>query len=92
VAWGVLIDSTEKGCYERGPTIPVTESRQQALLYESALFASPNQKAALSQLNGSPGLFPFQIPPISGDSLGAATNRLVVMRYGLDEEIVSLST
>lgn len=90
-AWDILKDSNAKGCYERGATYVVDDPRKLALLLECALLATPNQKAALSELMGSPGLFPFQLPARKGDWLGGFASRLSVMRYGLDEEMVSYS-
>lgn len=89
VAWGVLVDSPEKGCYAPSAKIAVKTPAEASLLLEAALMASPGQKAALSQLSGTPGLFPFEMPSVSGAQLAEVNQRLSVMRYGLDEEMLS---
>ena len=89
VAWGVLVDSPEKGCYAPTAKIAVKTPAEAALLFEAALMASPGQKAALSQLAGTPGLFPFEMPSLTATHLAEINQRLSVMRYGLDEEMLS---
>ena len=90
VAWGVLVDSPEKGCYAPSTKIAVKTPAEASLLFEAALLASPGQKAALSQLSETPGLFPFELPSVTGTQLAEVNQRLSVMRYGLDEEMLSV--
>ncbi|MGJ0515473.1 MAG: hypothetical protein ACR65O_06945 [Methylomicrobium sp.] len=90
VAWGVLKDSEAKGCYEKLPPISVADPKQAILMFESALYATPEGKGALNLLLNNPAFFPFQLPIMTGDLVAQRTARINVMRYGLDDELLEL--
>ncbi len=90
VAWGVLKDSESKGCYEKATPVSITEPHLAILLFESALLASPEAKGSLRLLLNNPACFPFHIPVITGDFVSRHSERIDVIRYGLDEELLKL--
>jgi len=90
VAWGVLIDSEAKGCYEKALPVVISDHNLTILLLEAALHASPEGKGALGLLLNNPAFFPFQIPSMSGDFISKQTDQIDVDRYGLDEELLKL--
>lgn len=92
VAWGVLVDSESKGCYEKSIPINITDPDLAILLLESALHAIPAGKKALPVLLNNPALFPFKLPVISGDFIQNRSTRIYVIRYGLDEDMLELET
>ena len=91
VAWGVLIDSKVKGCYEKGKPMGISDSNLAILLYEAALHADKEGKAALGLLKNNPAFFPFQFPVLTGDYISQQSNTIDVVRYGLDDELLKLS-
>lgn len=90
IAWGVLQDAEETGCYEKATPLPITEQIASTLLLESVLHANPSGKAALEILVNSPALFPFQLPIMTGAYIAQQNERLDVGRYGLDDELLGL--
>ena len=90
VAWGTLKDSETKGCYEKTTPVNVSDSDLAILMFESALYATPGAKGALGLLSNNPGFFPFQIPMMTGDFISQCSDRIDVIRYGLDDELLKL--
>lgn len=90
VAWGVIRDSAAKGCYEKGTPVMLNDPALGVLLVEAALHATPEAKATLSVILNSPAFFPFQLPPLTGDLISRGSNRVEVIRHGLDEELLRL--
>lgn len=91
VAWGLLKDSAPKGCYEKAAPMNIAEPNLAILLYESALLASPEPQSALGLLQNEPAFFPFHIPVMTGDFVSQHSDRIVVVRYGLDDELLKLT-
>ncbi len=91
VAWEVLNDSKTKGCYEQAAPLRIYEHKTAILLLEAALLAMPEGKSALRILLASPALFPFQLPVMTGDFIANACDRLKVIRYGMDDELLELN-
>lgn len=90
VAWGVLEDSKVKGCYEQCKPMGISEPNLTILLYEAALYADKEGKAALGLLKNNPAFFPFQLPVLTGDYISQQSNTIDVVRYGLDDELLKL--
>lgn len=90
VAWGVLQDSEAKGCYEKSAPMNTTEPTLAILMFESALRATPEAKGALKLLLNNPAFFPFQLPVMTGDFIAQRSERIEVVRYGLDDELLKL--
>lgn len=90
VAWGVLQDSEAKGCYEKSAPMNTTEPNLAILMFESALMATPEAKGALRLLLNNPAFFPFHLPVMTGDFIAQRNERIEVVRYGLDDELLKL--
>jgi hypothetical protein len=90
VAWGVLEDSKVKGCYEQCKPMGISEPNLAILLYEAALYAHKEGKAALGFLKNSPAFFPFRLPVLTGDYISQQSKTIDVVRYGLDDELLKL--
>ena len=91
VDWAALKDATKKGCYEKGDVLTVANEEVTALLLHASLFAIPEGKAPLSLLLGNPAFFPFRLAPLRGENLLGRANSLRIIRYGLDDELLTLS-
>jgi hypothetical protein len=90
VAWGVLKDTTTTGCYERADPVLITDPDLAILMLESGLLAIPEGKCTIMLLLNSPSFFPFQLPMITGDFVSRQCNRIEVVRYGMDDELLKL--
>jgi len=90
VAWGVLKDSKTKGCYEKVAPLSIADANLVILMFESALLATPEAKGALGLLLNNPAFFPFQLPVMTGDFVSQRSDRIDVVRYGLDDELLKL--
>lgn len=91
VAWGVLVDSKSKGCYEKCKSMEISDPNLTILLYEAALYADKEGKAALGLLKNNPAFFPFQLPVLTGDYISQQSDAIEVVRYGLDDELLKLT-
>lgn len=91
VAWGVLKDSDAKGCYEKSVPVVILDQNLTIMMFEAALHATPEGKGALGLLLNNPAFFRFQLPMMTGDSIFQRTDRIEVVRYGLDDELLRLS-
>ncbi len=90
VAWGALKDSQAKGCYEKVAPVSIANSDLAILMFESALLATPEAKGVLGLLLNNPAFFPFQLPAMTGDLVSQRSDRIDVVRYGLDDELLKL--
>lgn len=88
--WQLLQESDKAGYYKQVDKQPVQNPATVCILLESALHALPEGKETLSVLLSSPAFFPFTLPVISGASLSQGSDRLDVVRYGLDAELLTL--
>ena len=91
VTWGVLMDSEAKGCYEKAAQMSIAEPNLAILLFESALLANPEAKGALGLLLNNPAFFPFQLPVMTGGFVSQRSDRIDVVRYGMDDELLNLN-
>ena len=90
IAWEVLKDSSSKGCYESTSSHIIYDSALAIFLLEAGLNAEPDGKSALKVLLTNPALFPFQLPIMTGDFIANSCERIKVVRYGLDDELLEL--
>ncbi|WP_303674808.1 hypothetical protein [Vampirovibrio chlorellavorus] len=90
VAWGFLKDSKAKGCYEKANLVCITDVKMAILMLESAIMATPESKCSLGLLLNNPAFFPFQLPVMTGDLVSQCSERIDVVRYGLDDEFLTL--
>jgi len=90
VAWDVLKDSATRGCYEKPDQADSKDTKTCVLMVEAALHAIPEGKGLLGILLNNPAFFPFRIPSMTGDFISQHSNRIDVVRYGLDDEQLKL--
>lgn len=90
VAWGTLKDTKIKGCYEKTVPLNIIDTQIAILLLESALYAAPEAKGPMGLLVNNPAFFPFQLPIVTGDFVSQHSNRIDVIRHGLDDELLML--
>ena len=96
VDWGTLKDGPinkrmATGCYEKAKPLTVATHEVAALLLHAALLASPEGKAPLGMLLGSPAFFPFYLPALRGENLLGRAGCLKIVRYGLDDELLTIT-
>jgi hypothetical protein len=91
VAWGALKDSETKGCYGKAAPVSIADPNLAVLMFESALLATPEAKSVLGLLLNNPAFFPFQLPVMTGDFVSQRSERIDVVRYGLDDELLKLT-
>lgn len=90
VAWGLLEDTDAKGCYEKAAPVSIADANLAILMFESALLATPEANGALGLLLNNPAFFPFRVPVMTGDFVSQRSDRIAVVRYGLDDELLKL--
>ena len=90
VTWGALKDSEAKGCYEKATPIVVTDKNLAILMFEATLHAIPEGKQTFGLLLNHPAFFPFQFPVITADFVSQHSERIEVVRYGLDDDLLKL--
>jgi hypothetical protein len=90
VAWGALKDSEAKGCYEKAKPVSISDGNLAILMCESALLATPESRGTLGLFLNNPAFFPFQLPVMTGDFVSQRSDRIDVVRYGLDDELLKL--
>jgi hypothetical protein len=86
----VLQETGKKGIYTVGNKLNIYDSRLIAWLIETALQARAKGSAPLKDFLDSPIFFPFQIKSITGEILIAASQRLEIVRHGLDQDLILL--
>ena len=89
---GILRDAAIAGCYEKVEPLAINDRDLIALLVYATLLAIPEGKAPASVPLNNPGLFPFCLPGKGGEVLQGPTDRFKVVRHGLDEELLTIST
>jgi len=92
VDWGAIKETQKKGVYQAASTLNVTDPSLTAWMIEAALHAQKNGSAPLKDVIRSPGLFPFAIRSISVDRLQSVNGRINIVRHGLDDDLVMLSS
>lgn len=90
VAWGLLEDTDAKGCYQKATPVSIADANLAILMFESALLATPEANGALGLLLNNPAFFPFRVPVMTGDFVSQRSDRIAVVRYGLDDELLKL--
>lgn len=90
VAWDVLEDSKVKGCYEQSKPMGISEPYLAILLYEAALHADKEGKAALGLLKDNPAFFPFRLPLLTADFISQHNNAITITHNGIEDKLVEL--
>ena len=90
--WGVLQDGDKRGLYKQGKTIMLNEPALIAWLVEAYIYAFPDNSPALNLILNAPCFFPIKFNTLSSNILDGNSNRLEVIRHGLDQEMIVLNT
>ncbi len=90
IAWGILQDTTVKGCYKKGEIFTIDNMCIVGLLLEGALHTIPDGKSSINNLFNNPGFYMFEFPRVAGDLVTQTNPSIEVMRFGMDEEILKL--
>jgi hypothetical protein len=90
VAWGALMDSEAKGCYEKVTPVKIADKSLAVLMLESVLLATPEGKCTAGSLLNNPAFFPLQLPVMTGDFVAQHSDRIDVVRYGPADELMKL--
>ena len=90
VDWDVLKETTMKGVYCQGLSLPIQDFKVIAWLAEAILYTRPNGSATLRDLFDNPSLFPFRLLVISAENLVAISPRLDLLRHGLNDDLIML--
>ncbi len=92
VAWGVLKDAEAKGCYEKLVPMNLADHSLVMLMFEAVLHTTPEGQGVLSLLLNHPAFFPFHLSVMTGASIAQHSDRIEVVRYGLDDEMLKMRT
>lgn len=92
VDWGVLKEASEKGLYAAGLSRDIARVELIAWLVEAFLHAHPSGSMDLRAVLASPSLFPFRLSQVPAPQLVAVSERLEVLRHGLDQDLIMLRT
>jgi len=88
--WGVLQDTEQKGVYQTGTSLLIDDNRLIAWLAEAFLHSRGGDPFPLKDFLESPSLFPFQIKLIHARNIVTSSNRLEILRHGLDDDLLML--
>ena len=90
IDWGVLNETRDKGVYDQGKQYSIDDPRLIAWMVEASLRARLNGSAAIKNLLDGPSIFPFRLTHISAERMASLSPRLVILRHGLDDDLVML--
>ena len=88
--WGVLKDTEQKGVYQAGTLVLIDDDRLIARLAEAFLLSRGGDPFPLKALLKSPSFFLFQIKPIHAKNIVTLSDRLEMLRHGLDDDLLML--
>ena len=90
VDWQVLAQSGKNGVYVQNAPAALTQTELIAWLIEALLHSHPSHSMPLKAAFQSTSFFPFRLDWIPAGRLLAASGRLEVLLYGLDQEVIRL--
>lgn len=90
VDWRVLKETDSSGVYASGVGMPVKDTAIAVWLIETSLHAQPNGSAPLRDTMDSPRLFPFSLSAVQVEPLLKTSDRIDIIRHGLDDTLVIL--
>ena len=88
--WEILRLSGVKGVYQCGSLLSLRDTKIIAWLVEAFLYSRSKESASPKEIIENPSLFPFNIGPITGERLVAASDRLELIHHGLDQDLIYL--
>ena len=90
VDWGVLEQTPTQGIYVKGPSLDLGDPNLIAWLAEASLHACTDRFVAAKDILESPSMFPFHLAHISAENIVSHSQRLDVLRQGLDDDLLTL--
>jgi len=90
IDWHVLKEVGKKGLYSHGTVVNLNDIDLVAWLVEASLWARSSSSGSPGDIFSSTSIFPFNITPMSAETLVAASPRLRLLRHGLDDELIML--
>lgn len=90
VDWQVINEAESSGVYTSGTFIPVQDAAIAVWLIETSLHSHRNNSATLKDTLGSPRLFPFNLNATKIEASVKNSDRLDIIRHGLDDTLVIL--
>jgi hypothetical protein len=90
VAWGVLSDTSIRGCYRKNISQSIVNKELALLLIEANLHALEDGRGNLSLLVNSPSNFPFIFPHIGSDLLNTQLDRIHISNSSSDDPFLYL--
>ncbi len=91
IDWKVLVETARKGSYVANRPVRVTNAPLVKWMIEALLCGRASEWVPLESLQSHPSLFPFAIAGVSSALFGA-NERVEVMRHGVNQEMVRLTT
>ena len=90
IDWGVLLETSKKGIYRQAEPQIISDPKLISWMIEAQLHSIPEAKASFFALLDPTSLFPFKLVNISSDQLLKISDRMDVIRHGLDDELIIL--
>lgn len=90
VAWGAIEDTDVKGRYQACKKPIELDLPLTALLIESALHTIPDGKSTLSNILAEPGMFCFNLYPLSPHDILVSSKNIKVNRFGFSDDFLEL--
>jgi hypothetical protein len=88
--WGVIQRGKRWGTYSPTRRNSANSEKLVSWLFEALMWSQGKMQASVDQLKGSPVLFPFKLPQISGRQIAATSDRLEHVTHGLNQELLVL--
>ena len=89
-AWGILKDTSKKGCYEKGHTVAISSTEAKQILAETMMIAAKKERALCKHIFLNPAFFPFCFLGDVSIAMACGCKRFSVDRLSTDEDYVSL--
>lgn len=86
--WGLLEATPKKGVYTAPEPRPLTHIELGIWLLRTLLVGARREMAPLTEITGSPAIFPFSLSAITPHQLRQSKS-IRLVRHGLDEELIS---
>ena len=90
IDWGALDETDSKGLYRAGRQVRIDDSQSAAWLIEAFVHSHQNGRCTLSEALSTRVLFPFEMPPLSCESLLQHAPGLDAVHRGIESDVVAL--
>ena len=89
IAWDILQDSEQPGCYIKGNETAINDHTVASLLLEAALYATPAKMLSLASAIINPAFFIFTMPGISSLQI-QNNNNIIIENMSANDEFIRL--